>query len=58
MVERASLYKISGLPESFGGALLIFFFILSLAPYISGIDVGIFKIPAFKSSTKRRLKIE
>ncbi|HYX72438.1 MAG TPA: hypothetical protein VE732_06690, partial [Nitrososphaera sp.] len=57
MVDRTSLFKLSGLPESFGAIILIFSFILLLAPYFSGADFGIFKIPTFTSSAKKWLKI-
>ena len=45
-----------GLPNEFGVVLLIFSFILLIAPYLSGFDFGIFKIPRFSKKTKQRLK--
>lgn len=56
-MDKLSLYKLSGLPDSFGVVLLSFSFILLLAPYLSGGDFGIFKIPIFSDKAKRGLKI-
>src|ERR1044072_1077062 len=57
IMDNLSLYKLSGLPDSFGVVLLSFSFILLLAPYLSGADFGIFKIPIFSGTAKRWLKI-
>jgi formylglycine-generating enzyme required for sulfatase activity len=56
-MEKWSLFKLSGLPDPFGVVLLSFSFILLLAPYFSGADFGLFKIPIFTESAKRWLKI-
>ena len=56
MIDRLSLFKLSGLPDSFGVILLCFSFILLLAPYFSGGDFGLFKIPKFTESAKKWLK--
>jgi hypothetical protein len=56
-MDKASLFKLSGLPDSFGVLLLSFSFILLLAPYFSGADFGLFKIPVFTESAKKWLKI-
>ncbi len=56
-MDRVSLYKLSGLPDSFGVVMLSFFFILLLAPYFSGADFGLFKIPIFTAVAKKRLKL-
>jgi hypothetical protein len=56
MMDKSSLFKILGWPESFTVVLLIFTFILLLAPYFSGADFGVFKIPTFTPSAKRWLK--
>jgi hypothetical protein len=45
MLEKASVFKISGLPEAFGVLLLSVSFILLLTPYLSGKDFGLFKVP-------------
>ncbi len=42
--------------ESFGGILLVLTLILTLAPYLSGVNFGIFIIPPFNESTKKGLK--
>jgi hypothetical protein len=57
MIDKASLFKVSGLPDSFGAILLIFAFILLLSPYFSGGDFGVFKIPAISQSAKKWLKV-
>lgn len=57
MVERVSLFKLSGLPDAFGVILLVFSFILCLSPYFSGADFGVFKIPLFTPTAKRWLRI-
>lgn len=56
-MDRSSFFKISGLPDSFGVVLLVFSFILLLAPYFSGADFGLFKIPAVTEYAKKLLKI-
>jgi hypothetical protein len=55
--ERASIVKLLGLPETFAVLLLTFSFILLLAPYFSGADFGLFKIPQFTDSARKKLKI-
>lgn len=57
MMDKESLFKLVPLPQPFGVVLLSFFFILLLAPYFSGADFGLFKIPNFTESAKKRLKI-
>ncbi len=57
MEERASIVKLLGLPETFAVLLLTFSFILSLAPYFSGADFGLFKIPQFTDPARKKLKI-
>jgi hypothetical protein len=47
----------SGLPDSFGVILLVFSLILFLAPYFSGTDFGLFKIPTVNESAKKLLRI-
>jgi hypothetical protein len=55
--ERLNIVKFLGLPETFAVLLLTFCFVLVLAPYFSGADFGLFKIPKFTSSARKRLKI-
>jgi tetratricopeptide (TPR) repeat protein len=55
--ERASIIKLLGLPETFAVLLLTFSFILLLAPYFSGADFGLFKIPQFTDSARKKLKL-
>lgn len=55
--ERTSIIKLLGLPETFAVLLLTFSFILALAPYFSGADFGLFKIPQFTDSARKKLKI-
>lgn len=57
MIDNSSLFKLVGLPDTFGVVLLSFSFILLLAPYFSGADFGLFKIPNFTESAKKWLKI-
>ncbi|HWW76252.1 MAG TPA: hypothetical protein VNZ44_12695 [Pyrinomonadaceae bacterium] len=57
MEERASIIKLLGLPETFAVLLLTFSFILALAPYFSGADFGLFKIPQFTDSARKKLKV-
>lgn len=55
--ERASIIKLLGLPETFAVLLLTFSFILLLAPYFSGADFGLFKIPQFADPARKKLKL-
>lgn len=55
--QRASIIKLLGLPENFAVVLLTFSFILALAPYFSGADFGLFKIPQFTADARKKLKI-
>ena len=57
MEERASIIRLLGLPESFTVVLLIFSFILVLAPYFAGGDFGLFKIPQFTDNSRKKLRI-
>ncbi len=57
MTDRKSLFKLSELPEPFGITVLILLLIFALAPYFSGADFGIFKIPVFTEQAKKWLKI-
>ena len=57
MVDKISLFKLSELPDSFGVVILVFSFILLLAPYFSGADFGIFRVPIFTPLAKTWLKI-
>lgn len=57
MGERVSIIKLLGLPETFAVMLLTFSFILLLAPYFSGADFGLFKIPQFTDHARKKLKI-
>jgi hypothetical protein len=56
-MDRTSLFKILGLPDSFGVVLLSFSLILLLSPYFSGADFGLFKIPTFGPPAKRWLRV-
>jgi hypothetical protein len=53
---KVSLLSLIGLPSEFGVTLLSFSFILLLTPYFSGNDFGIFRVPEFSSSSKKKLK--
>lgn len=57
MENKISIIKLLGLPETFAVVLLTFSFILLLAPYFSGADFGLFKIPQFTDSARKKLKI-
>ena len=56
MSDNRSIITILGIPEEFGTFLLIFSFILLVAPYLTGQDFGIFKVPSFRDSTAKQLK--
>jgi len=55
-MEKISAFNLAGIPEAFGTTLLVLFLILSLVPYFSGSDFGIFKIPVLAGTTKRKSK--
>lgn len=57
MEQRTSIIKLLGLPDTFAVVLLTFSFILALAPYFSGADFGLFKIPQFTDSARKKLKV-
>ena len=54
---KENLIKTFGLPEPFGLTLLIIGLILALAPWLSGHDFGIFKIPQFSLRIRKALRI-
>ena len=54
---KQSLLGVLGLPGEFGVALLLIALVLVLAPYLSGHDLGVIKIPEFGPGAKRALKI-
>jgi hypothetical protein len=55
--DKTSIVKLLGLPEAFAVVLLTFSFVLLLAPYFSGADFGLFKIPQFTDLARKKLKI-
>jgi hypothetical protein len=55
--DKISIIKFLGLPDAFTAVLLTIGLILSLAPYFSGADFGLFKIPQFTDSARKKLKI-
>lgn len=57
MEGKTSIVKLLGLPDPFAVIVLTFSFILLLAPYFSGADFGLFKIPQFTNAARRKLKI-
>ena len=58
MVNQAeSILKRLALPAEFGVALLIFCFVLSVAPYLGGLDVGVLKVPVLDARRHRRLRV-
>lgn len=57
MEDKTSIIKLIGLPEAFAVVLLTLGLILTLAPYFSGTDFGVFKIPQFTDPARKRLKI-
>jgi hypothetical protein len=57
LMEKAeSVLQWLGLPEQFGATLLIVCLVLSIAPYFSGADFGILKLPSFKPVIRRNLR--
>jgi hypothetical protein len=52
-----SAIEVSGIPAPFGVGLLTFAFILLIAPYVGGLDFGVFKVPSFPARTTRKLRI-
>lgn len=57
MPDQSSVFELIRLPAAFQGLILSFFFILLLAPYFSGANFGIFRIPEFTPNARRRLKL-
>ena len=57
MEDKINIIKLIGLPDTFAVVLLTFSFILMLAPYFSGADFGLFKIPQFTELAQKKLKI-
>jgi len=56
-MDKISLFRVLGLPDSFGAVLLILALILLLSPYFSGADFGIFKIPVISQPGRKSIKI-
>jgi hypothetical protein len=56
-MDGHSLFKLVGLPDTFSSLLLVIALILSLAPYFSGADFGVLKVPNFDDSFRKRLKV-
>ncbi|MFQ5648943.1 MAG: hypothetical protein ACE5IY_03290 [bacterium] len=54
--EAYSILEHLGLPAQFGITLLLFCFILAVAPYVSGLDFGMLRVPQFPEPARRRLK--
>ena len=50
-----NIFNLFGIPTEFGILLLTLSLILFLAPYFSGTDFGVIKIPIFSSKAKKRL---
>lgn len=44
---KRSTLTVLGLPKEFGVILLVFALILTISPYLGGVDLGIFKVPKF-----------
>jgi tetratricopeptide (TPR) repeat protein len=55
--DKINVIKFLGIPDAFAVVVLTFIFILCLAPYFSGDDFGLFKIPQFTEVARKRLKI-
>src|SRR5712692_5480495 len=51
-----SPYQLLGIPDSVAWLCVGVALIFALAPYLAGLDFGIFKIPTFDDRGKRRLK--
>ncbi len=51
-----STYKLLEWPDQIGITFFLLFFILTLAPYMSGADFGIFRIPTLAEKSRKRLK--
>lgn len=47
MSERKSFVELSQLPEKFWEVLIVFNLILTISPFFSGLDFGVFKVPKF-----------
>lgn len=52
-----SIPDILGIPREFQLLMLTLILILSISPYVSNVDFGIFKIPEFTQKAKSKLKI-
>jgi hypothetical protein len=57
MNNRENVLDLVGLPSEFGHVLLVLSLVLALAPFFSGHDFGILKIPNFTDNAKKILKI-
>lgn len=52
-----STFDLLGIPDQIAAILFTLSLILSLAPYFSGIDFGVVKIPLLDESIRRRLRV-
>jgi hypothetical protein len=57
VMETFSTYGRFGIPEAIATALLLFWFSLSLAPWLGGTDVGTIKIPRLSARMNRWLRV-
>jgi hypothetical protein len=55
--DRVSIIRIMGLPDTFAVVLLTFSLILAVAPYLSAKDFGLFKVPEFTDSARKKLRV-
>ena len=49
--------QLLGLPDPFGLTLLILAVVLAISPWAAGHDFGVLKVPKFKLSTRKRLRL-
>jgi hypothetical protein len=56
-MEKFSTYGFLGIPEGIATALLLFWFSLSLAPWLGGTDIGTIKIPRLSARMNHWLRM-
>jgi hypothetical protein len=56
MQKGDSVLQWLGLPSEFGIALLVVSFALAVAPYLTGADFGVVKVPALELRIRKRLR--
>jgi VHL beta domain len=56
-MHKQNTYEQLGLPAHIGEILFVMSLVLTLSPYLSGADFGIFRVPAFPDPIRKHLKL-